>query len=66
MDITELHDEINRLTRELDQAHTERIQSARYGLSLLDEKQALEKRVEELENVYENVRQELEVTQEVI
>jgi len=66
MDIAELQNEINRLTRELDQAHTEKVQSATYGLSLLEEKQSLTKRYEELENLYENARQELEVTQEVI
>jgi len=66
MDIAELQNEINRLTRELDQAHTEKVQSATYGLSLLEEKQSLTKRYEELENLYENIRQELEVTQEVI
>jgi Skp family chaperone for outer membrane proteins len=66
MDVAELQNEINRLTRELDQAHTEKVQSATYGLSLLEEKQALTKRYEELENLYENVRQELDITQEVI
>jgi len=62
----DLQNEINRLTRELDQAHTEKVQSATYGLSLLEEKQSLTKRYEELENLYENVKQELEITQEVI
>lgn len=66
MDVGELQHEINRLTRELDQAHTEKVQSATYGLSLLEEKQSLTKRYEELENLYENVRQELDITQEVV
>lgn len=66
MDVAELHQEINRLTRELDQAHTEKVQSATYGLSLLEEKQSLTKRYEELENLYDNVKHDLEVTQEVI
>lgn len=66
MDAGELQHEINRLTRELDQAHTEKVQSATYGLSLLEEKQSLTKRYEELENLYENVRQELDITQEVV
>lgn len=65
MDVAELQHEINRLTRELDQAQTEKVQSATYGLSLLEDKQSLTKRYEELENLYENVRQELEITQEV-
>ncbi|VVC24161.1 Hypothetical protein CINCED_3A006057 [Cinara cedri] len=66
MDVGELQHEINRLTRELDQAHTEKVQSATYGLSLLEEKQSLTKRYEDLENLYENVRQELEITQEAL
>ncbi|KAF0769492.1 protein bicaudal D, partial [Aphis craccivora] len=66
MDVANLQQEINRLTRELDQAHTEKVQSATYGLSLLEEKQSLTKRYEELENLYENVRQELEITQEAL
>lgn len=66
MDVAELQLEINRLTRELDQAHTEKVQSARYGLSLLEDKQSLSKQYTELENLYENVKQELETTQEVI
>lgn len=66
MDVAELQHEINRLTRELDQAHTEKVQSATYGLSLLEEKQSLTKRYEELENLYDTVRQELDITQEVI
>ncbi|XP_050521164.1 protein bicaudal D [Daktulosphaira vitifoliae] len=66
MEISELHQEINRLTRELDQAQTEKIQSATYGLSLLEEKQTLTKQYEELENLYESVKQELDITQEAL
>lgn len=66
MDVAELQQEINRLTRELDQAHTEKVQSATYGLSLLEEKQSLAKRYDELVNLYDNAKQELDITQEVM
>lgn len=61
----ELNMEVERLTRELDQATSERAQSAQYGLSLLEEKSSLEVRLEELETLYDNAKHELEITQEV-
>lgn len=57
--------EVERLTRELDQATSERAQSAQYGLSLLEEKSHLEQKVDELETLYDNAKHELEITQEV-
>lgn len=64
-EIVQLHDEIERLTRELDQASSEKIQSAQYGLGLLEEKSQLQHRCEELETLYENAKHELDITQEV-
>ncbi|XP_044734868.1 protein bicaudal D isoform X2 [Chrysoperla carnea] len=64
--VTELKEEIERLTRELDQASSEKIQSAKYGLVLLEEKQSLEQRCEELETLYENTKQDLHNTQEAL
>lgn len=64
-ELDELKLEVDRLTRELDQAVSEKIQSAQYGLVLLEEKQALEQKVEELDTMYESTRSELEITQEV-
>lgn len=64
-DLTSLHAEIERLSRELDQASSEKVQSAKYGLGLLDEKSQLQSRCEELEVLYENARHELDITQEV-
>lgn len=58
--------EIERLTRELDQTNSEKIQSAQYGIVLLEEKESLQHRCEELEVLYENSRHELSLTQEVI
>ena len=57
--------EIERLTRELDQTNSEKIQSAQYGIVLLEEKENLQLRCEELENLYENNRHELLLTSEV-
>uniref|UniRef100_A0A1B6DE92 Uncharacterized protein n=1 Tax=Clastoptera arizonana TaxID=38151 RepID=A0A1B6DE92_9HEMI len=64
--INELTQEIERLSRELDQASSEKIQSAQYGLVLLEEKETLLQRNEELELLYENARHELEITQEAL
>lgn len=62
---SELQQEIERLSRELDQASSEKIQSAQYGLVLLEEKETLQQKCEELEALYENTRHELDFTQEV-
>lgn len=64
-EIGELREEIERLARELDQASSEKIQSAQYGLGLLEEKSQLQHRCEELETLYENAKHELDITQEV-
>lgn len=63
--IEDLRSEVERLTRELDLQNSEIINSAKYGLGLLEEKQALQSKCEELENLYENTRHELDITQEV-
>lgn len=64
-DLNELHEEIDRLSRELDQASSEKIQSAKYGLGLLEEKSLLQQKCDELETLYENAKHDLEITQEV-
>lgn len=63
--LEELRTEIERLSRELDLASTEKIQSAQYGLALLEEKSALQQRCNDFEALYENTKHELEITQEV-
>lgn len=65
MSVVELQAEIERLSRELDQASSEKIQSAQLGLVLLEEKSALQQRYDELESIYENTRHDLKITQEV-
>ncbi|XP_076396018.1 microtubule-associated protein Bicaudal D isoform X1 [Megachile rotundata] len=64
--IEELRAEIERLSRELDLASTEKIQSAQYGLALLEEKSTLQQRCNDLEALYENTKHELEITQEAL
>lgn len=64
-EMNELRAEIERLNRELDQASSEKIQSAQYGLGLLEEKSQLQHKCEELESMYDNTRHELDITQEV-
>jgi chromosome segregation ATPase len=63
--IEELRSEVERLTRELDLQSSEINQSAKYGLGLLEEKLALQSKCEELENLYENTKHDLEITHEV-
>lgn len=50
----------------MDIRENENVQSAQYGLSLLEEKQSLQTKCEELETLYENARHELEITQEAL
>ncbi|XP_013162895.1 PREDICTED: myosin-7B isoform X2 [Papilio xuthus] len=66
LSIVDLKVEIERLSRELDQASSEKIQSAQLGLVLLEEKSALQQRCNELESLYENTKHELEITQEAL
>lgn len=65
-DIEVLKSEIERLTRELDQASSEKVQSAQYGLVLLEEKKELQQKCEEFETLYENTKHELNITQEAL
>ncbi|KAM0731246.1 Protein bicaudal D [Formica fusca] len=61
-----LRTEIQRLSRELALASTEKVQSAKYGLALLEEKSGLQQRCNDLEALYENTKHELEITQEAL
>ncbi|KAL1449159.1 hypothetical protein WDU94_000382 [Cyamophila willieti] len=56
----------HRLQASLDEAIGENKQSGQIGLSLLAEKASLEKRVEELEILYENSKQDLDITQQAL
>lgn len=59
-----LQAEVERLTRELRETTHEKIQAAEYGLAVLEEKQQLKQRFDELETEYETVRQELDQLKE--
>lgn len=60
-----LQAEVERLTRELRETTQEKIQAAEYGLAVLEEKQQLKLRFDELETEYETVRHELDQLKEV-
>lgn len=60
-----LRAEVERLTRELRETTHEKIQAAEYGLAVLEEKQQLKQRFDELETEYEAVRHELDQLKEV-
>nr|XP_046239637.1 protein bicaudal D homolog 2 [Scatophagus argus] len=59
-----LRAEVERLTRELRETTHEKIQAAEYGLAVLEEKQQLKQRFDELETEYETVRHELDQLKE--
>ncbi|XP_022254039.1 protein bicaudal D-like [Limulus polyphemus] len=61
-----LKDELERLHRELAQTSHEKIQSAQYGLVLLDEKEALQQRCEDLEALFDATKHELDCLKEAL
>ncbi|KAF7265372.1 microtubule-associated protein Bicaudal D [Rhynchophorus ferrugineus] len=61
-----LKSEIERLTRELDQTISEQVQSAQYGLVLLEEKKELQQKCDDFEALYEVTKHELHITQEAL
>lgn len=63
--IDNLKQELERLNLELDQTSSEKNQAAQYGLVLLEEKESLQSRLEDLESLYENTKHELDNTREV-
>ncbi|XP_061640673.1 protein bicaudal D homolog 2 isoform X1 [Phyllopteryx taeniolatus] len=56
--------EVERLSRELRETTQEKIQAAEYGLAVLEEKQQLKQRFDELESEHEALRQELDQLKE--
>ncbi|XP_027875882.1 protein bicaudal D homolog 2-like isoform X1 [Xiphophorus couchianus] len=59
-----LRAEVERLSRELSETSSEKIQAAEYGLAVLEEKQQLKQQYDDLEVEYEAVRQELDQLKE--
>ncbi|KHJ40184.1 hypothetical protein D918_09784 [Trichuris suis] len=64
--LDKLKREVSRLTCELDEANHQKIQAAQYGLQVLEEKQLLQAKFEELENSYELNKQELVIAKEAL
>ncbi|GAB6023775.1 hypothetical protein CHUAL_008528 [Chamberlinius hualienensis] len=62
----ELKQEIERLQNELAVVNHEKIQSAQYGLVLLEEKQSLQQKAEEMELLYENAKHDLHCATEAL
>uniref|UniRef100_A0A2L2YAG2 Protein bicaudal D n=1 Tax=Parasteatoda tepidariorum TaxID=114398 RepID=A0A2L2YAG2_PARTP len=61
-----LKQELERVNCELEQTTHEKNLSAEYGLALLEEKQTLQHRYEELESCYDSSRTELELLREAL
>ncbi|KAM4738381.1 protein bicaudal D homolog 2-like isoform 2-T2 [Anableps anableps] len=59
-----LRAEVERLSRELSETTSEKIQAAEYGLAVLEEKQQLKQQYDDLEIEYEAVRQEMDQLKE--
>lgn len=57
--VNDLKKEVDRLTFDIQQACQEKIQAAEYGLAVLEEKQELQDKYDELETCYENSKHEL-------
>nr|XP_039249957.1 protein bicaudal D homolog 1-like [Styela clava] len=53
---------IDRLTHDLEEAQQEKIQAAEYGLQVLDEKQKLQQRYDELEVILDSTQRELDAS----
>jgi len=67
-----LHRELDQITRsniqlreELEQTSREKVQAAEYGLAVLEEKQILQQLYDDLEVIYETTRQELDLARGV-
>jgi len=63
--IADLKKEIDRLTFDFQQACQEKVQAAEYGLAVLEEKQQVQDKYDELDNQFESKNKELENAKEV-
>lgn len=64
-ELEELRLEIGRLSAALEEASSEKIQAAQYGLQVLEDKQQVEQKCIELESQLDTVRHELDTAREV-
>ncbi|GAA6081577.1 protein bicaudal D homolog 2 isoform X1 [Tachysurus ichikawai] len=60
-----LRAELQRLSRELSETSRDKVRAAEYGLVVLEEKQQLQQRYDELESEHEALRHELDQLKEV-
>ncbi|XP_061423196.1 protein bicaudal D homolog 2-like isoform X4 [Lethenteron reissneri] len=58
-EVETLRAEVTRLSRELSEASREKVQAAEYGLAVLEERQTVQARYDELEAEHEAIRHEL-------
>ena len=63
--LSDLQRELERLTFDLHQASHEKVQAAEYGLAVLEEKQQLQEKYEELEIRHDTIKHELDHAKEV-
>lgn len=61
----DLRREVERLTHDLQQACQEKVQAAEYGLAVLEEKQELQDKLDELESKYDTTKHDLKQAKEV-
>ena len=62
----DLRREVERLTHDLQQACQEKVQAAEYGLAVLEEKQELQDKLDELESKYDTKKHDLRQAKEVL
>lgn len=64
-DMDALQEELERLNKEIVEAHEDRARAAEYGIVLLEEKQALQTQNEELNSLFDATKRELETAVDV-
>ena len=57
--------EIERLSSAITDANREKVQAAKYGLAVLEEKHHMQAQIEDIETKYETIKLELEHAKEV-
>lgn len=63
--VNDLKKEVDRLTFDLQQACQEKVQAAGYGLAVLEEKQELQDKYDDLQKQLDNTKGELDRAKEV-
>ncbi|CAG0917058.1 unnamed protein product [Notodromas monacha] len=66
IEVTDLKRQVEDLRSALDEQAREVQQSAHYGLVLLQEKQSLQERCDELETLFDNAKHDLDITREAL